>query len=115
MAGPSPAYRLSEDECQRRVAVAHAPEFRRLPPSQRVPVRADRGDYLASASTVYRVLRAAGTVQRRGRARPARQTAPRTHRATAPHQLWSGDMTDLATTVKGVFFSLYLLLEVYSR
>jgi transposase InsO family protein len=33
----------------------------------------------------------------------------------APHQLWSWDMTSLAATVRGVFFYLYLILDVYSR
>jgi putative transposase len=110
-----PANRLSEDERQRLLEVANAPEFRSLPPSQIVPALADRGEYLASESTFYRVLRAEGQAQHRGRARPSAQRAPQSHRATAPNQLWSWDITYLATTVKGVFFYLYLILDVYSR
>ena len=60
-------------------------------------------------------LAAEGQVQRRGRARPPTRTAPKAHRATAPNQLWSWDITYLATTVRGVFFYLYLILDVYSR
>jgi putative transposase len=52
-----------------------------------VPALADRGEYLASESTFYRVLRAEGQLQRRGRARPPTRTAPKAHRATAPNQL----------------------------
>lgn len=110
-----PANRLSDAERQRLLEVANTPEFRSLPPSQIVPALADRGEYLASESTFYRVLRAEGQVQHRGRVRPATQTAPRAHRATAPNQLWSWDITYLATTVQGIFFYLYLILDVYSR
>ena len=110
-----PANRLSDTERQRLLEVANAPEFRSLPPSQIVPALADRGEYLASESTFYRVLRAEGQAQHRGRARPATQTAPRAHRATAPNQLWSWDITYLATTVQGMFFYLYLIMDVYSR
>jgi transposase InsO family protein len=110
-----PANRLSDAERQRLREVANTAEFRSLPPSQIVPALADRGDYLASESTFYRVLRAEGQAQPRGRARPATQTAPGAHRATAPNQVWSWDMTYLATTVKGIVFYLYLILDVYSR
>jgi putative transposase len=80
-----------------------------------VPALADRGEYLASESTFYRVLRAADQVEHRGRARAPTQRAPKAHRATAPNQLWSWDITYLATTVQGMFFYLYLIMDVYSR
>jgi putative transposase len=80
-----------------------------------VPALADRGEYLASESTFYRVLRAADQVEHRGRARAPTQAAPKAHRATAPNQLWSWDITYLATTVQGIFFYLYLIMDVYSR
>jgi transposase InsO family protein len=110
-----PANRLSDTERQRLLEVANTPEFRSLPPSQSVPALADRGEYLASESTFYRGLRAADQVEPRGRARAPTQAAPKAHRATAPNQLWSGDITYLATTVKGRFFYLYLIMDVYSR
>ncbi len=35
--------------------------------------------------------------------------------ATGPHQVWSWDITYLATTVRGTFFYLYLIMAVFSR
>jgi transposase InsO family protein len=35
--------------------------------------------------------------------------------ASAANQLWGWDITYLATTVKGLFFYLYLIMDVYSR
>jgi transposase InsO family protein len=110
-----PAHRRSDTERPRRLEVANTPEFRRLPPSQIVPARADRGEYLAAESTFYRVLRAEHPVEHRGRARPPTPAAPKAPRATAPNQLWSWDITYPATTVKGMFFYLYLIMDVYSR
>jgi putative transposase len=52
-----PANKLSEDERSKLLAVANSAEFGDLPPSQIVPRLADRGEYVASESTFYRVLR----------------------------------------------------------
>jgi putative transposase len=115
-----PANRRADAERQRRLEVANTPEFRSLPPSlirrgQRVPARADRGESLAAESTGYRVLRAADQVEHRGRARPPTRTAPKAHRAPAPNQLWSWDITSVATTVQGMCCYRYRILEVYRR
>ena len=110
-----PANKLSEHERQQILEIANAPQFAALPPSQIVPTLADRGLYVASESSFYRVLRGADQLARRGKAKaPARQR-PKPLQASAPNQLWSWDITYLATTIKGVFFYLYLIMDVYSR
>lgn len=104
---------------QEREAVLNAcnrPEFRSLPPSQIVPVLADRGEYLASESTFYRLLRAADQGARRGRAKAPRAVPkPRACQATGPNQVWSWDITYLPTQIRGEFLRLYLVLDIYSR
>jgi hypothetical protein len=57
--GPNtvPANKLSETERRKLVAIATSAEFRDRSPSQIVPRLADRGEYVASESTFYRVLR----------------------------------------------------------
>ncbi|WP_330983936.1 MULTISPECIES: helix-turn-helix domain-containing protein, partial [Enterobacterales] len=70
---PEPTNRLSVEEEQQIRAVCHQPEYASLPPSQIVPRLADKGIYLASESTFYRVLRRSGEVHLRGRqAKPSR-------------------------------------------
>ena len=54
---PEPANKLSAEERARVLATCHRPEFASLPPSQIVPRLADEGEYLASESSFYRVLR----------------------------------------------------------
>lgn len=116
-AGPSqpPAHQLTAQERARVLEAANRPEFRNLSPRQIVPLLADRGEYLASESTFYRVLREAGQLAHRGHARPARAHKPKAHVASRPNQVWSWDITYLRTRVRGVFFYLYLVVDIYSR
>ena len=115
--GPNtrPGNALSEAERAQVLAVAHRAEFRDATPKSIVPTLADRGEYVASESTFYRVLREAGEMTHRGRARPPTPRPVPTHTATGPNQVWSWDITYLPTTVKGVFLYLYLVMDIWSR
>ena len=112
----SPANRLSEPERQAVLAVANSDEFGHLAPSQIVPRLADRGEYIASESTFYRVLRAARQLGHRSAQRPGQpRSKPRALSATAPNELFSWDITYLPTLVAGHYFYLYLFLDLFSR
>lgn len=90
--------------------------MRDLSPKQIVPRLADRGEYVASESTFYRMLRAGNLAARRGRMRaPSGQSRPRQHVATAPWQVASWDITYLRSHVRGAFFYLYLVEDIWSR
>ena len=110
-----PANKLCEHERRQILEIANEPEFASLPPSQIVPVLADRELYFASESSFYRILREADQLARRGKAKPPTRRRPTPLQAGAANQLWSWDITYLATTVKGLFFYLYLVMDVYSR
>lgn len=115
-AGPrtAPGNKLSAAEEQRILEVVNAPEHRDLSPKQIVPRLADEGQYLASESTIYRLLRRADQQHHRGRSQAPR---PRPHElvATGPNQVWSWDITYLPSPVRGLFFYLYLVMDVWSR
>jgi transposase InsO family protein len=115
-ARPEPTNKLSIEEREQLLAVFHRPEFRSLPPSQVVPMLADQGIYLASESTCYRVLHEAGEQHDRGRAR-VRQTRakPSEYRTTGPNQAWSWDVTWLKGPARGLFFYLYMIVDIFSR
>ena len=98
------------------MATCASPEFASLPPSQIVPRLADQGIWLASESSFYRVFRERGQNYRRGRARPATRRKPPTgFEAKGPRQVWSWDITWLPGPVAGVFFHLYLIVDIFSR
>ncbi len=113
--GRIPANRLTESERAEILATANAPRFAHLPPSQIVPQLADEGRYLASESSFYRVLREEKQLTRRGKAKAPAHSRPPELVATAPNQLWSWDITYLGTTVKGLYFYLYLIMDLFSR
>jgi transposase InsO family protein len=87
-----------------------------MPPGQIVPTLADRGRYIGSESSFYRILRACGQQNHRGRAKkPAKPKPPSTHCATSPNQTWCWDITWLPGPARGLFYYLYLILDLYSR
>jgi len=112
---PAPANKLSEDERARVLAVANSEEFASLPPSQIVPTLADRGVFVASESSFYRVLKAASQQHHRGRAKKPSNRVVTSHCATGPRQVWSWDITWLPTAVKGQYYYWYMVLDVFSR
>jgi transposase InsO family protein len=114
-ARPEPANKLSEDEREQILAVANSEEFASLPPSQIVPALADRGVFIASESSFYRVLKAASQQHHRGRAKKPSSRVVTSHCATGPNQVWSWDITWLPAAVKGLYYYWYMVLDVFSR
>jgi putative transposase len=112
---PEPAHKLTQAERAAVLKLVNEPRFAALPPTQIVPRLADEGRYVASESTLYRILRAEQQLTARSRARTAVHREPPRHCAKGPNQLWCWDITYLPTAVRGTFFFLYLLLDVYSR
>jgi putative transposase len=72
----------------------------------------DKGQYLGSISTMYRVLHAHGEVRERRRhaTHPARVKPELV--ATGPNQVWSWDITKLRGPVKWTWFYLYVILDL---
>ena len=113
---PVPAHALSEAERAELLRVANEPRFAAVPPARIVPMLADEGVYLGSESSMTRVLREQGQNSHRGRAKKPRAVRPpTTHVATAARQVWCWDMTYLPAAVIGMWFHLYLILDLYSR
>lgn len=110
----SPANKLSQRERDQVVNVATSAEFRDMSPKQIVPLLADRGRYVASESTFYRVLHDEKLQHRCSRTRPPAKR-PREHAADGPWQVASWDITYLRSHVRGQFFFLYLVEDVWSR
>uniref|UniRef100_UPI00163F4D5A integrase core domain-containing protein n=1 Tax=Burkholderia gladioli TaxID=28095 RepID=UPI00163F4D5A len=111
----APPNRLTDAERQAVLDAANRPGYASLTPHQIVPKLADEGVYLASESTFYRVLKAAGQGQRRGRAQAPQRRALTTHCARGPNQVWCCDITWMPSTVRGRYFYWYMMKDIYSR
>lgn len=130
------AYRAQASRTQTRVEPEpRAPTPRALEPEERVRVvetltserfvdaaprqvwarLLDEGTYLCSVSSMYRILRAdGGTRERRDQLRHPVYAKPELL-ATGPNQVWSWDITKLLGPAKWTYYSLYVILDIYSR
>ncbi len=111
----APRNKLSNAERERLVAVATSEPYRDLSPKQIVPRLADAREYIASESTMYRVLRAHKLMTHRGKTKPPVSRPRAEHVASGPCHVWSWDITYLRTPVRGQYFYLYLMMDVWSR
>jgi len=114
-ARPEPANRLSETERQRILSVLRSEEYCDLSPAQVWARLLDDGIYLCSIRTMYRLLAIAGEnrERRRQRTHPARKKPELI--ATAPNQVWSWDITKLQGPQRGIYYQLYVIIDIYSR
>lgn len=111
----TPARALTAAEQQQVLDILHAPRFVDLAPGQVYATLLDEGRYLCSERTMYRVLAAAGETQARRAQRPHPVYATPELLATAPNHLWSWDITKLRGPERGVWYALYVVLDVFSR
>jgi putative transposase len=106
---------LSSQERQQALDLLHSPRFADSSPAQIYATLLDEGHYLCSIRTFYRLLLSHQEVrERRNQLRHPSYQRPELL-ATAPNQVWSWDITKLRGPVKGSHYSLYVILDIYSR
>lgn len=111
---PSPR-KLSDDERQAIVDAMHEPEFVDQPPTEVYAKLLSQGVYLASIRTIYRVLAELGETKERRNQRLPHQHVKPSLTATEPNQVWTWDITKLATLERGVFLHAYVIIDLFSR
>ncbi len=112
----TPANKLKLEEKAKIIEICNSPEFSHQSPKQIVPALADIGIYIASESSFYRTLHEQALMKHRGRTvSPVVRYKPTAYVAESPNQIWSWDITYLSSAVKGLFFYLYLIMDIYSR
>ena len=93
-----PANKLTKIERQRIIRVANEPEYAHLSPGKIVPKLADKGQYIASESSFYRVLSAENQLKHREKIKVTKQIKkPRALTASSPNEIYSWDITYLPT------------------
>jgi len=109
------ANKLTIEEREVILAIANSKEYRDLPACKIVPMLADKGLYIASESSFYRVLREENQLTHRQSSRPAKHRRPRPYIATGPNQVWSWDITYLPSQVRGMHYYLCMIMDIFSR
>lgn len=110
-----PSHALSPEEERAVLDVLNSPEFIDHSPYSIYHGLLDRGQRLCSISTMYRLLQKEGlSVVRQVRRRKASHPKPQLS-ATGPRQVWSWDVTLLRGPVRGLFYYLYAMVDIFSR
>jgi putative transposase len=112
---PVPANALTVPERDRILALLRDPSFVDKSPAQVWARLLDDGTYLCSQSTMYRILRASGeSRERRRQATHPAKVKPELI-AHAPGEIYSWDITKLRGPWRGVWYDLYVMLDIFSR
>jgi len=111
-----PLNKITEEERQKVISLCNSSEFCEMTPNQIVPILAERNIYIVSERTMYRILSEEKQLAHRQKSRPkTERNKPRELCASGPGQVLTWDITYLKTTVLGVFFYLYLFVDIFSR
>ena len=93
----------------------HSARFVDQSPAEVYATLLEEQTYLCSPRTMYRVLAEADEVrERRDQVRHPAYVKPELI-ATAPNQVWSWDITKLKGPVPYLYYSLYVILDLFSR
>jgi len=108
-------HKLTEEEKANIVSISCSPEFKDNYPPEIVAKLAEKGLYIASEASFYRVLKEKRLLTHRRRSKvPVKRRKPRLV-ATEPNQVYSWDITWLKTDVAGLYYYLYLVVDIFSR
>lgn len=112
---PTSSRALCPEERQQVLDLLRSPRFVDASPSQVYATLLDEGQYLCSPRTMYRLLQSQGELrERRQQLRHPQYRKPELL-ATSPNQVWSWDITKLRGPIRGLHYSLYVILDIFSR
>ena len=112
---PTPPRALSADERAAVLTTLDSERFADKAPAQVYATLLDENAHLCSIRTMYRVLHDHAQVrERRAQRRHPTYVKPQLV-AKGPNQVWSWDITKLAGPTRGRYFSLYVIIDIFSR
>jgi len=111
---PSPRA-LSARERQEVLDTLHGERFQDRSPGHVVAALLSEDAWLCSERTMYRLLEAQGETRERRRQRQHPVYVKPQLRACAPNQVWTWDHTKVRGCARGLWFYLFVLLDLFSR
>jgi len=107
--------KLTKEEKDKIIDVCCDKRFVDLNPYQIVAILAQEGIYLASESSIYRILRNNKLLKNRSGCRNRVYKKPDEIKADGPDQVYSWDITYLKTKIRGMYYYLYVFMDIWSR
>jgi hypothetical protein len=112
---PDNGQALTDTECAQVLALINTPKYTDLAICQIWARELDEGSYWCSTSSMYRIAKAAGqTRERRRQATHPAKVKPELL-ADGPSQVWTWDITKLRGPAKGIWYHLYVIIDIFSR
>jgi len=106
---------LTEQERTTVMATLHSDRFRDQPPAEVYHSLLEDDQYLCSISTMHRLLKKHQESGDRRQQRPAQHHAMPRLLASAPNEVWTWDISKLPLVTRGIYLSLYVVLDLFSR
>lgn len=106
---------LSKEERTQVLKTLNSEEFNDQPPLEVYHTLLERGENPCSISTMHRILRENRQSSERRQQRTAQHHAIPRLKATKPNEVWTWDCSKLATSTRGVYLTLYVVLDLFSR
>lgn len=108
--------KLSKSEREEIISICCDDEFKDKNPYDIVLTLLERGIYIASIRSFYRVLKENGLLHHRSNRRPGRkQSKPPEVKATGPDQVWTWDITWLPTEIRGIYLPAYMIKDIWHK
>jgi len=112
---PASPMALSLPEKDKVMTTLNSDEFMDKAPRPIFATLLERGQYLCSVRTMYRLLEKLDQCrERRNQVRRPHYTKPELL-ATRPNEVWSWDITKLRGPVKWSYYYLYVIMDIFSR
>ncbi len=106
---------LSEQEREQVIETLHRAPYCDQPPSEVYQRLLESNQHLCSVSTLHRLRRTRGENGERRAQRPAQHNAIPRLLAFAPNEVWSWDITKRPLVRRGIYLSLYVVLDLVRR
>ena len=108
--------KLSEEERRKVIETSCDKQFRDLTPHEIVAILAEKGIYLASERSFYRILNTENMLHHRSNSKPYSKTGkPDELKATGPDQVWCWDITYLRTPIAGLYYYCYMIKDIWTK
>jgi transposase InsO family protein len=98
------------------IQIVNSVEYKDLTPWKIVPKLVDeKGVYIASESSFYRILKEEKLLAHRGRSKAKTMERPAPLIAKGPNEIWSWDISYMKGPIRGQFYYLYMFMDIFSR
>lgn len=106
---------MEELERSQVLDALHSEQYVDKSPYQVYASLLDKGEYLCSVRTMYRILSDENEVRERRQQRQRSYYEKPELLATKPNQVWSWDITKLKGPVTWTYYYLYVIIDIFSR